>query len=215
MITSSAGSSEKNRPVVAVLGTGIMGAAMARRLLRSGLSVRAWNRTRDKAEALVADGAYCAESPEDAVAGADVVLTMLNDGPRVLDAMRAASAGLAPGTVWAQSATVGEAATAELADFARRHSLVFVDAPVLGTRQPAEAGELLVLAAGPDSARAVLAPVFDAVGRLHHMGRHRRLPRGRQQAQTRTEQLGRRLDPCDRRGAHAGESARCGSAVLP
>ncbi|WP_405595726.1 NAD(P)-dependent oxidoreductase [Streptomyces sp. NBC_01410] len=165
MSTSPADSSEKISPVVAVLGTGIMGAAMARSLLRSGLSVRAWNRTREKAEALVADGAYCAESPQDAVAGADVVLTMLNDGPRVLAAMRAASAGLAPGTVWAQSATVGEAATAELADFARRHSLVFVDAPVLGTRQPAEAGELLVLAAGPDSARAVLTRVFDAVGR--------------------------------------------------
>ncbi|HET6354509.1 NAD(P)-dependent oxidoreductase [Streptomyces sp.] len=166
MTTSPADGSEGNRrPVVAVLGTGIMGAAMARRLLRSGLSVRAWNRTREKAEALVADGAYCAESPQDAVAGADVVLTMLNDGPRVLAAMRAASAGLAPGTVWAQSATVGEAATAELADFAGRHSLVFVDAPVLGTRRPAEAGELLVLAAGPDSARSTLAPVFDAVGR--------------------------------------------------
>ncbi|WP_406264406.1 NAD(P)-dependent oxidoreductase [Streptomyces sp. NBC_00191] len=165
MTTSPAASSEKNPPVVAVLGTGIMGAAMARSLLRAGLSVRAWNRTREKAEALVADGAYCAESPQDAVAGADVVLTMLTDGPRVLAAMRAASAGLAPGTVWAQSATVGEAATAELADFARRHSLVFVDAPVLGSRQPAEAGELLVLAAGPDSARAVLTPVFDAVGR--------------------------------------------------
>ncbi|MFF3397558.1 NAD(P)-dependent oxidoreductase [Streptomyces sp. NPDC002659] len=165
MTTSPADGSEENRPVVAVLGTGIMGAAMARSLLRSGLPVRAWNRTREKAEALVADGAYCAESPQDAVAGADVVLTMLNDGPRVLAAMRAASAGLAPGTVWAQSATVGEAATAELADFAGRHSLVFVDAPVLGTRRPAEAGELLVLAAGPDSARSVLAPVFDAVGR--------------------------------------------------
>ena len=99
MSTSPADSSEKNPPVVAVLGTGIMGAAMARSLLRAGLSVRAWNRTREKAEALVADGAYCAESPQDAVAGADVVLTMLNDGPRVLAAMGAASAGLAPGTV--------------------------------------------------------------------------------------------------------------------
>ncbi|MET7617339.1 NAD(P)-dependent oxidoreductase [Streptomyces sp. NPDC005408] len=165
MTTSAAESSDKARPVVAVLGTGIMGAAMARNLLRAGLPVRAWNRTRSKAEALVPDGAYCAGSPEDAVTGADVVLTVLNGGPRVLTAMREASDGLAPGTVWAQSATVGDAATAELADFARQRSLTFVDAPVLGTRQPAEAGELLVLAAGPDSTRAALAPVFDAVGR--------------------------------------------------
>lgn len=150
---------------VAVLGTGIMGAAMARRMLRDGLTVRVWNRTRAKAEALVAAGAYCAGSPAEAVTGADVVLTMLSDGPRVLGAMREASEGLAPGTVWAQSATVGDAATAELAGFARQHALTFVDAPVLGTKQPAEAGELVVLAAGPESARAVLAPVFEAVGR--------------------------------------------------
>jgi 3-hydroxyisobutyrate dehydrogenase len=157
-------SDRTDRPTVAVLGTGIMGAAMARNLLRSGLAVRAWNRTRAKAEALVADGAYCAKSPADAVAGADVVLTMLNDGPRVLATMREASEGLAPGAVWAQAATVGVDATAELADFARQHDLIFVDAPVLGTKQPAEAGQLLIVAAGPKSARALLTPVFDAVG---------------------------------------------------
>jgi 3-hydroxyisobutyrate dehydrogenase len=168
-VTSSTAPTEQSeradRPTVAVLGTGIMGAAMARNLLRSGLAVRAWNRTRAKAEALVADGAYCAGSPADAVTGADVVLTMLYDGPRVLATMREASEALAPGAVWAQSTTVGDAATAELADFARQHGLTFVDAPVLGTKEPAEAGQLLVLAAGPKSARATLTPVFDAVGR--------------------------------------------------
>lgn len=163
-IAPTAQSERADRPTVAVLGTGIMGAAMARNLLGSGLPVRAWNRTRARAEALVADGAYCAGSPADAVTGADVVLTMLNDGPRVLAAMREASEGLAPGAVWAQSATVGDAATAELADFARQHGLTFVDAPVLGTKQPAEAGQLVVLAAGPQSARGILAPVFNAVG---------------------------------------------------
>ncbi|MFF4231907.1 NAD(P)-dependent oxidoreductase [Streptomyces sp. NPDC001820] len=162
---ATAQSDRADRPTVAVLGTGIMGAGMARNLLRSGLPVRAWNRTRAKAEALVADGAYCAESPADAVTGADVVLTMLTDGPRVLAAMREASGGLSPGTVWAQSATVGDAATAELADFARQFGLTFVDAPVLGSKEAAEAGQLLVLAAGQDSARGILAPVFDAVGR--------------------------------------------------
>ncbi|MEE1754736.1 NAD(P)-dependent oxidoreductase [Streptomyces sp. SP18CS02] len=152
-------------PKVAVLGTGIMGAAMVRSMLRSGLYVHAWNRTREKADALVADGARTASTPAEAVTGADVVLTALNDGPRVLQAMKDALPGLAPGTVWAQTATVGDAATAELAAFADEHGLTFVDAPVLGTRQPAEAGELLVLAAGPESARTTLAPVFDAIGR--------------------------------------------------
>ncbi|MFD8192720.1 NAD(P)-dependent oxidoreductase [Streptomyces wuyuanensis] len=152
-------------PTAAVLGTGIMGAAMTRSLLRAGLPVRVWNRTRAKARPLEADGARVADSPADAVTGADVVVTVLNDGPRVLAAMKDAAEGLSPGTVWAQSATVGVAATGELARYAREQGVTFVDAPVLGTRQPAEAGELLVLAAGPAPAREVLAPVFDAVGR--------------------------------------------------
>ncbi len=164
-MTTPSAEAARATPTVAVLGTGIMGAAMARNMLRAGLPLRAWNRTRAKAEALTADGAYCADSPADAVRGADVVLTMVNDGPRVLAAMQEASEGLAPGAVWVQSATVGDAATVELADFAREHRLRFVDSPVLGTKQPAEAGELLVLAAGPADVREILAPVFDAVGR--------------------------------------------------
>ncbi|WP_329336430.1 NAD(P)-dependent oxidoreductase [Streptomyces sp. NBC_01352] len=149
---------------VSVLGTGIMGAAMARNLVRAGHTVRAWNRTRDKAEPLAADGAYVADTPAEAVRGADVVLTMLYDGPAALDVMRAAVPGLRPGVAWAQSTTAGIEAIGELADFAREHHLVFFDAPVLGTRQPAEAGRLTVLAAGPDEGRAAVTPVFDAVG---------------------------------------------------
>ncbi|MYS56660.1 NAD-binding protein, partial [Streptomyces sp. SID6013] len=131
---------------------------------RAGHAVRVWNRSRDKAEPLAADGAHVAESPEEAVDGADVVLTMLYDGPAALDVMRRAAPGLRPGTVWAQSTTAGVDAVADLAAFAHEHGLVFFDAPVLGTRQPAEAGQLLVLAAGPGEARDRVAPVFDAVG---------------------------------------------------
>ncbi|MEU4147958.1 NAD(P)-dependent oxidoreductase [Streptomyces parvulus] len=149
---------------VTVLGTGIMGAAMARNLARAGLAVRVWNRSRDKAEPLAADGAHVAGDPEDAVRGADVVLTMLYDGPAALDVMRRAVPGLRTGAVWAQSTTAGVDAVADLAAFAQEHGLLFVDAPVLGTRQPAEAGELLVLAAGPAAARDRVGPVFDAVG---------------------------------------------------
>ncbi|MFJ7768330.1 NAD(P)-dependent oxidoreductase [Streptomyces sp. NPDC097107] len=149
---------------VSVLGTGIMGAAMARNLARTGHTVRAWNRSRDKAEPLAADGAHVAGSPEEAVRGADVVLTMLYDGPAALDVMRQAAPGLRPGTAWVQSTTAGVDAVADLAAFAREHGLVFFDAPVLGTRQPAEAGQLLVLAAGPADTRDVVAPVLDAVG---------------------------------------------------
>jgi 3-hydroxyisobutyrate dehydrogenase len=148
---------------VAVLGTGIMGAPMARNLTRAGLGVRVWNRTRAKAEPLAAHGARVAASPAEAVDGADVVLTVLHDGPATLDTMRQAAGALSAGTVWAQCSTAGTGALHELARFAHEYGLVFVDSPVLGTRKPAEDGQLVVLAAGPGTARPALAPVFDAI----------------------------------------------------
>ncbi|MEV4927208.1 NAD(P)-dependent oxidoreductase [Streptomyces roseoverticillatus] len=151
-------------PAVTVLGTGIMGAAMARNLARAGLPVTAWNRSREKAEPLAADGVRIADTPADAVRTADVVLTMLRDGPAALDAMRAAAPALRPGTVWAQSGTVGLEGFDSLAAFAREHGLTLVDAPVLGTKRPAEEGKLTVLAAGPKDALQALEPVFAAVG---------------------------------------------------
>ncbi|MDA3649749.1 NAD(P)-dependent oxidoreductase [Saccharopolyspora indica] len=148
--------------ITSVLGTGIMGSAMARNLARAGHTVRAWNRTRAKAEPLAADGVHIAGTPAEAVEGADVVVTMLHDGAAVLDVMR--EAGTAPGTAWVQSTTVGIGAIAELAELAREQQLVFFDAPVLGTRQPAEEGALVVLAAGPSESRHAVTPVFEAVG---------------------------------------------------
>jgi 3-hydroxyisobutyrate dehydrogenase len=150
---------------VSVLGTGIMGAAMARNLARAGLDVRVWNRTKSKAEPLAADGITVADSPAEAVAGASVVLTMVYDGSAALDAMRQAAPGLEAGTVWVQSTTVGVDAVAELAAFADQQGLRMVDAPVLGTKQPAENGQLIILAAGPVELRDAVAPVLDAVGR--------------------------------------------------
>ncbi|MFE1261217.1 NAD(P)-dependent oxidoreductase [Streptomyces albogriseolus] len=149
---------------VTVLGTGIMGAAMARDLLRAGHTVRAWNRTRAKADPLAADGAHVAGAPAEAVESADVVLTMLYDGPATLETMRAAAPALPRGAVWAQCTTSGIEDVAEMAAFARDHGLRFYDAPVLGTRKPAEDGQLTVLAAGPAEGRDTVAPVFDAVG---------------------------------------------------
>ncbi|MET7702400.1 NAD(P)-dependent oxidoreductase [Streptomyces sp. NPDC005485] len=149
---------------VSVLGTGIMGAAMARNLARAGHTVRAWNRTRSKAEPLTSDGVQVADTPAEAVRGADVVLTVLHDGAAALETMRQAAPALRPGSAWVQSTTAGIEALGELARFARDHELAFFDAPVLGTRQPAEAGQLVVLAAGPSRDRDAVTPVFDAVG---------------------------------------------------
>jgi 3-hydroxyisobutyrate dehydrogenase len=149
---------------VAVLGTGIMGAAMARNLLRNGHRVAAWNRTRDRAEPLAADGAAIAASPADAVRDAEVVITMLNDAETVLSVMADAAPALRAGQVWAQMGTVGVADVPALAGFAAEQGPTFVDSPVQGTKQPAEQGKLMILAAGPQDARTVLEPVFGAVG---------------------------------------------------
>lgn len=152
-------------PVVALLGTGIMGAGMARNILAAGLPLRVWNRTLDKAAPLADIGADVAATAADAVRGADVIVTMLGDAGHVADVITQSAAGLAPGQVWAQTTTVGVAPLAELVTLADRHGLLLVDAPVLGTRAPAEQGQLLVLAAGSPQARVVVQPVFDAIGR--------------------------------------------------
>ncbi|MGP3941622.1 NAD(P)-dependent oxidoreductase [Streptomyces sp. 6N106] len=149
---------------VAVLGTGIMGSGMARNLARSGLDVRAWNRTRSKAEPLGQDGVRVTDTPAEAVDGADVVLTILYDGAAALETMRQAAPALRPGAVWAQATTAGLEAMESLAAFAQEKDLVLIDSPVLGTKQPAESGQLLVLAAGPHPVRPVVWPVFDAIG---------------------------------------------------
>jgi 3-hydroxyisobutyrate dehydrogenase len=133
---------------VAVLGTGIMGGPIARNLVVAGHEVRAWNRTREKAEGL---GATVADTPAEALEGGEALITMLADGPTV----EAVVPELDPETLWVQMSTVGVSDTAR---FAERHPR-FVDAPVLGSKPQAEAGELLVLGAGrerPDE-------LFDAI----------------------------------------------------
>ncbi|MEU8821122.1 NAD(P)-dependent oxidoreductase [Actinoplanes sp. NPDC048796] len=149
---------------VSVLGTGIMGAAMARNLVKNGFTVRVWNRTPERAQPLAADGARVVTTVEEAVRGADVVLTMLFDGAAVREVMREAQLALSEGQIWVQSTTVSLDDVDEFAGYAASHGLVYYDAPVLGTRQPAEAGQLTVLAAGPADKRDDIAPVLDAVG---------------------------------------------------
>ena len=150
-------------PVVAVLGAGTMGAGMVRSLRRAGIPVRVWNRNGAKARALVDLGAVAADSPADAAAGADVVLTILSDADSVVDAVRLAAP--APGTVWLQAATVGLDGAERTVEVARELGLELVDCPVLGTKKPAEDGMLVLLASGSESARARLAPVFEALGK--------------------------------------------------
>jgi 3-hydroxyisobutyrate dehydrogenase len=160
-------SPNRNR-TIAVLGAGgIMGFAMAQNLLRAGCRVQAWNRTFEKAEPLAAAGAELAGSPAEAAEGADTIVTMLADADAVIASMDGGGAlAAAPdGAVWLQMSTIGEDGTARCAELAEEYGLAFVDAPVLGTKQPAEQGELIVLASGPDDLHERVQPVFDAVGK--------------------------------------------------
>ncbi len=127
---------------VAVLGTGIMGSGMAHSLARAGLDVTVWNRSADKARAV---GLPVADDPASAVR----------------DAMAEALPAMRADAIWLQTSTVGIDESAKLAETATKHGVSFVDAPVTGTRQPAENGQLTVLAAGRRDER--LDPVLDAI----------------------------------------------------
>jgi 3-hydroxyisobutyrate dehydrogenase len=162
------GMSEVTKPTVAILGTGRMGAPMARNLLRAGFPVTVWNRTARRAHEVVEAGARLASSPADAAGTADVVLTMLADGDAVADAMTGTEGALTsmrPGSVWIQMATVGVGWTERLIALADEEAVEFVDAPVSGSDGPARDAQLVVLASGSGAAPKRVQPVFDAIGR--------------------------------------------------
>lgn len=160
---------ESGKPRVAVLGTGIMGSAMASNLLAAVLHTVVWDRSPAATAPLSASGAVVAASPKEAVREAQVVITMLPTA-EVVDAVVFGGGvveSFARGAVWAQMGTIGEEATIEIARKLGqlRPDMMFVDAPVSGSKGPARSGQLLVLASGPPQAEAIVRPVFAAVGR--------------------------------------------------
>jgi 3-hydroxyisobutyrate dehydrogenase len=157
------------RNAVAVLGTGIMGSAMARRLAAAGLRTTVWDRSPRATVPLAAAGALVAVSARDAVADAGVVITMLPTAEVVEQVIftSGVTETLAEGAVWAQMGTIGVEATLGIAGRLGQHrpDVLFVDAPVSGSKGPAETGQLLILASGPAAAQPVTGPAFAAIGR--------------------------------------------------
>jgi 3-hydroxyisobutyrate dehydrogenase len=150
---------------VALLGAGgTMGLPMARHIARAGIELRAWNRTREKAEPLRGDGIRVCDTPAEAAEGAGVIVTMLADADAVVSSAREAIPTTSEGSVWLQMSTIGEQGTDQSMELARAHEISFLDAPVLGTKQPAEEGKLVILASGPDEARDRVQSIFEAVG---------------------------------------------------
>jgi 3-hydroxyisobutyrate dehydrogenase len=153
----------------AVLGTGIMGSAMARNLVAAGLGTAVWDRSPSATAPLADAGALVAASPAEAVRDAPVVITMLPTAEVVNSVIFAGGVAqaFAQGAVWAQMGTVGVAATTAIAGRLGqlRPDVMFVDAPVSGSKGPAQAGQLLILASGPPASEQVVSPVFSAIGR--------------------------------------------------
>ncbi len=154
-------SQEKVR--VGLLGVGLMGSAMARRLLDQGIAIIAWDRDSEQLSALEGRGGDPAEKPSDVVSGAGVVITMLPTADIILDVVEPLLDDWPEGTIWLQMSSVGSAESDQLTQVAEAHAVKLVDAPVSGSTHPAAQGELTILASGPDSARTAVEPVFDAL----------------------------------------------------
>jgi 3-hydroxyisobutyrate dehydrogenase len=137
---------------------------MVRQVLKAGLEVHAWNRSVERARPLADDGAQIFEDPCEAVEGCDLVVTMLADASAVLDTAAGSLEAAERGAVWIQMSTIGVEGVERCEALAERFDVRLVDAPVLGTRAPAESGKLVVLASGDAEALDAAQPVFEAVG---------------------------------------------------
>lgn len=157
-------------PIVAFLGIGLMGRPMAARLARAGFSLHAWNRSPAKAEALRGDGAVPQARLEDAVRGADIVISMLEAGPVVAAVLDAALPFLAPGALWIDMSSTRQDEALGLAARLRGHGCRFVDAPVSGGVIGAEAGTLAIMAGGSAEDVARAEPVLRVLGTVTRVG---------------------------------------------
>jgi 3-hydroxyisobutyrate dehydrogenase len=148
---------------VTVLGTGIMGSGMTRALLRAGHTVHVWNRTPPSAEALAADGAVVSDSVAAAIAGADVVITMVFDADAVEEVANTMGPSFPPGAVWLQASTIGLDGIRRAERVAEQFGMAMVDSPVVGTKAPANDGTLVVLVAGDPRPIETARPVLEAL----------------------------------------------------
>jgi 3-hydroxyisobutyrate dehydrogenase len=148
---------------VGMLGVGLMGSAMGRRLLEQGIEVVAWDHTEEHVSALESVGANAVRAPEEVLSGSSAVITMLPTAEIVLDVVEPLLPVWPQPTVWLQMSSVGASEADRLTTVAQEHHITIVDAPVSGSTHPALEGRLTILASGPDSVREQLRPVFDAL----------------------------------------------------
>ncbi len=160
---------------IGFIGLGIMGSEMARNLLQGEVPLVVYNRTRAKADSLIAEGAIWAASPRD-VATADIVFTMLAH-PEAVQSIALRSDGflddMQPGTLWVDCSTVHPRFSREMAQAAAQRNVRFIDAPVTGTQPQAEDAQLVFFAGGSSDDLALCRPYLDMMGRaVVHVGKH-------------------------------------------
>jgi 3-hydroxyisobutyrate dehydrogenase len=153
----------EEKPRVGLLGVGLMGSAMAHRLLGQGIPVLAWDHTSEHVQALEDRGGEPADGPGQVVSGAEIVITMLPTADIILDVVQPLLDDWPERTIWLQMSSVGAAEADQLTQAAEAHGIRLVDAPVSGSTHPAQEGQLTILASGPDSARPAVEPVFAAL----------------------------------------------------
>jgi 3-hydroxyisobutyrate dehydrogenase len=153
---------------VAIVGIGAMGHGIATSALRAGIPTVVWNRKPEATRDLAELGAEVADTAADAARRAAIVVTMVTDTNAVVSIARDQGmlAALAPGAIWVQMSTIGVAGIERVAAMvdAERRDVTLIDAPVSGSRDPAEQGALTIFASGSDEARPRVAPLFDALG---------------------------------------------------
>jgi 3-hydroxyisobutyrate dehydrogenase len=153
---------------VAVLGVGSMGHGMAMSALRAGIPTVVWNRASDATNVLAELGADVAPTAGEAAAAAGIVVTMVTNADAVVSVAidQGMLRALRPGAIWAQMSTIGVTGTEQIATLLERErsDVALVDAPVSGSKEPAEQGNLTIFASGPDDARSRVTPLFDALG---------------------------------------------------
>ena len=162
------------KPRVALLGLGIMGSGMARRLLSANFPLTVYNRSRQKTKPFADDGVFVADSPREAAARSEIIITMVADDAAsrgVWLASEGALAGAAAGTVLIESSTLTVGWVKELAQAASQHGCELLDAPVTGSKTHAASGQVLFLVGGSEKALDIARPVLSVLGRdLIHFG---------------------------------------------
>lgn len=161
---------------VGFIGLGVMGSRMAANLMKKGNELVVYNRTREKAEPLVSKGAIFAESPAKVAGQAAVLITMLTD-PHAVDAVASGRdgflEGMGRGSLWIDCSTVNPSLSREMAKKCAGRGVRFVDAPLAGSKIPAEQGQLIFFAGGKKEDVEFVRPLLEAMGKaVFHVGGH-------------------------------------------